>query len=163
MEALTPVRSLGQPGTPTLCPRSSFSSRRIFTSTGLYNWDRPSHPINNWQKASFFFGLFLVFFALQSPLGPAVGSPAFFPPGAAFHPANGRPDVHTPRRAADPHCYAVCPGWARQGIIRPMARSHYVRQVYNLLTNPNLRRLLLHGKPLPVAVPRCVQSRSPKR
>ena len=28
------------------------------------------------------------------------------------------------------------PGWARQGVIRPMARNYYVRQLYRLLTNP---------------------------
>ena len=34
----------------------------------LGNWERPSHPIGGWQKASFFTGLFLIFIALQSPL-----------------------------------------------------------------------------------------------
>ena len=35
---------------------------------GLSNWDRPSHPISRWQRASFFTGLFVIFIALQSPL-----------------------------------------------------------------------------------------------
>ena len=38
--------------------------------TGLSRWQRPSHPVNRWQKASFFAGLFAIFLALQSPLEP---------------------------------------------------------------------------------------------
>ena len=70
---------------------------------GLNNWDRPTHPINNWQKASFFFGLFPRLFRTAVAAGPAVRPPPFFPPGSALHPANGCADVHTPGRTDDSH------------------------------------------------------------
>ena len=102
---------------------------------GLYNWDRPSHPINNWQKASFFFGLFLVFFALQSPLDPLSDHLLSFHQVQHFILRMVAPMFILLGAPLTPMLRGL-PGWARQGIIRPMARSHYVRQVYNLLTNP---------------------------
>ncbi|MCH7606695.1 MAG: cytochrome c oxidase assembly protein, partial [Chloroflexi bacterium] len=37
---------------------------------GLSHWERPSHPVNRWQRVSFFAGLFALFLALQSPIEP---------------------------------------------------------------------------------------------
>ncbi len=102
---------------------------------GLSNWERPSHPVNNWQKASFFFGLFLVFFALQSPLDPI-----------SDHLLSFHQMQHFILRMVAPMCILLgapltpmlrgMPTWVRQGVIRPLARNHYARQVYGLLTNP---------------------------
>ena len=102
---------------------------------GLNNWDRPSHPVNNWQKASFLFGLFLIFFALQSPLDPLsdhllsfhqvqhfilrMVAPMFILLGAPL----------TPMLRGNASLGAA-------GHHPAMARNHYVRQLYRLLTNP---------------------------
>ena len=102
---------------------------------GLYNWDRPSHPVNNWQKASFFFGLFLVFFALQSPLDPISDHLLSFHQAQHFILRMVAPMFILLGAPLTPMLRGM-PTWARQGIIRPMARNHYVRQVYRLLTNP---------------------------
>ncbi len=102
---------------------------------GLYNWDRPTHPVNNWQKASFFFGLFLVFFALQSPLDPISDHLLSFHQAQHFILRMVAPMFILLGAPLTPMLRGM-PTWARQGIIRPAARNHYVRQVYRLLTNP---------------------------
>ena len=102
---------------------------------GLSNWDRPTHPINNWQKASFFFGLFLVFFALQSPLDPISDHLLSFHQVQHFILRMVAPMFILLGAPMTPMLRGM-PAWARQGIIKPMARNHYVRQVYRLLTNP---------------------------
>ena len=102
---------------------------------GLNNWERPSHPVNNWQKASFFFGLFLVFFALQSPLDPISDHLLSFHQVQHFILRMVAPMFILLGAPLTPMLRGL-PGWARQGIVRPMARNHYVRQIYNVLTNP---------------------------
>ena len=102
---------------------------------GLNNWDRPSHPVNNWQKASFLFGLFLVFFALQSPLDPISDHLLSFHQAQHFILRMVAPMFILLGAPLTPMLRGL-PAWARQGIVRPMARNHYVRQVYRLLTNP---------------------------
>ena len=102
---------------------------------GLSNWDRPSHPVNGWQKASFFFGLFLVFFALQSPLDPLSDHLLSFHQAQHFILRMMAPMFILLGAPLTPMLRGM-PVWARQRIIRPMARNHYVRQVYGLLTNP---------------------------
>ena len=102
---------------------------------GLSNWDRPSHPVNNWQKASFFFGLFLVFFALQSPLDPISDHLLSFHQVQHFLLRMVAPMFILLGAPLTPMLRGL-PPWARQGIIRPLARNHYVRQLYSLLTNP---------------------------
>ena len=42
--------------------------------TGLDRWERPSHRISNWQKFSFFLGLFFIFLNRSSPLPPTIKS-----------------------------------------------------------------------------------------
>ena len=102
---------------------------------GLSNWDRPTHRVNSWQRASFFFGLFLVFFALQSPLDPISDHLLSFHQMQHFILRMVAPMFILLGAPLTPMLRGM-PAWARQGIIRPMARNHYVRQVYGLLTNP---------------------------
>ena len=102
---------------------------------GLNNWDRPSHPVNNWQKASFFFGLFLVFFALQSPLDPLSDHLLSFHQVQHFLLRMVAPMFILLGAPLTPMLRGM-PVWARRGIIRPIARNHYGRQAYQLLTNP---------------------------
>ena len=102
---------------------------------GLYNWERPSYPVNNWQKASFFFGLFLVFFALQSPMDPISDHLLFFHQAQHFILRMVAPMFILLGAPLTPMLRGM-PGWVRQGVIRPMAKNHYVRQLYRLLTNP---------------------------
>ena len=41
-----------------------------FYINGLNSWPNPTHPSSNWQKASFFAGILVLFAALQSPVEP---------------------------------------------------------------------------------------------
>ncbi len=102
---------------------------------GLNNWERPSHPVNNWQKASFFFGLFLVFFALQSPLDPLSDHLLSFHQVQHFLLRMLAPMFILLGAPLTPMLRGM-PPWARQGIIRPLARNYYARRLYSLLTNP---------------------------
>ena len=102
---------------------------------GLNNWERASHPVNRWQKASFFFGLFLVFFALQSPLDPLSDHLLSFHQVQHFLLRMVAPMFILLGAPLTPMLRGL-PSWARQGIIRPLARNHYARQIYGLLTNP---------------------------
>ena len=111
---------------------------------GLYNWERPSHPVNNWQKASFFFGLFLVFFALQSPLDPISDHLLSFHQAQHFILRMVAPMFILLGAPLTPMLRGL-PTWARQGIIRPAARNHYVRQLYRILTNPIFTIFLFLG------------------
>ena len=87
------------------------------------------------RKASFFFGLFLIFFALQSPLDPISDHLLSFHQAQHFILRMVAPMFILLGAPLTPMLRGM-PAWARQGIIRPMARNHYVRQVYRLLTNP---------------------------
>ncbi len=111
---------------------------------GLNNWDRPSHPVNYWQKASFFFGLFLVFFALQSPLDTISDHLLSFHQVQHFILRMVAPMFILLGAPLTPMLRGM-PVWARQGIIRPMAKNYYVRQVYRLLTNPIFTILFFLG------------------
>ena len=102
---------------------------------GLNNWDRPSHPVNNWQKASFLFGLFLVFFALQSPLDPLSDHLLSFHQAQHFILRMVAPMFILLGAPLTPMLRGL-PTWARQGVIKPMAGNYYVRQLYGVLTNP---------------------------
>jgi putative membrane protein len=102
---------------------------------GLSNWERPSHPVNNWQKASFFFGLFLVFFALQSPLDPLSDHLLSFHQVQHFLLRMVAPMFILLGAPLTPMLRGL-PPWALQRIVRPAARNYYVRRVYRLLTNP---------------------------
>ncbi len=102
---------------------------------GLSNWERPSHPVNNWRKASFLFGLFLMFFALQSPLDPLSDHLLSFHQAQHFILRMVAPMFILLGAPLTPMLRGM-PGWARQGVVRPLARNRYSRQVYRVLTNP---------------------------
>ena len=96
---------------------------------------RPSHPVNNWQKASFFFGLFLMFIALQSPLDPLSDHLLSFHQLQHFVLRMLAPMFVLLGAPLTPMLRGL-PPWALQRIVRPAARNYYVRRVYRLLTNP---------------------------
>ena len=102
---------------------------------GLGKWDKPSHPINAWQKGSFFAGILVLFLALQSPLDP-LAEHYFF-----VHQVQ-----HLLLRMVGPLLVLLgapltpmlrgLPLWLRQGAVRPLVRQPWVRQGYQRLTNP---------------------------
>ena len=102
---------------------------------GLNNWERASHPVNNWQKASFLFGLFLIFFALQSPLDPLSDHLLSFHQAQHFILRMVAPMFVLLGAPLTPMLRGL-PGWARQGVVRPLARNRYVRRIYGVMTNP---------------------------
>ena len=64
----TPVTAWGFITNPV--PSLLLLASLYFYINGLNNWPNPTHPINNWQKASFFAGIVVLFAALQSPIEP---------------------------------------------------------------------------------------------
>lgn len=102
---------------------------------GLGNWDKPSHPINAWQKVSFFAGLLTIFLALQSPIDP-LAEHYFF-----VHQIQ-----HLILRMVGPLLVLLgapltpmlrgLPLWLRQGGVRAVVRRAWARQAYHYLTNP---------------------------
>ena len=111
-------------------PRRPYRSQEAARSP----W-RPSHPVNNWQKASFFFGLFLMFIALQSPLDPLSDHLLSFHQLQHFVLRMLAPMFVLLGAPLTPMLRGL-PPWALQRIVRPAARNYYVRRVYRLLTNP---------------------------
>ncbi len=102
---------------------------------GLANWERPSHPVNNWQKASFFFGLFLIFVALQSPLDPIADHMLSFHQVQHFLLRMMAPLFVLLGAPLTPMLRGL-PVWALQGIVKPTVKNEHARKAYNLLTNP---------------------------
>ena len=102
---------------------------------GLSNWTRPSHPINKWQRASFFAGLFMIFIALQSPVA-----------NLAEHMLSFHQLQHFLLRMAAPLLVLLgapltpmlrgLPPWILQGVVRPTVRHPLARAIYEKLTNP---------------------------
>ena len=115
-----------------------------FYMNGLANWDRPSHPVNNWQKLSFFSGLFLIFIALQSPLDPI-----------ADHMLSAHQVQHFLLRMMAPLLILLgapltpmlrgLPPWALKRIVKPLVRHTRVRRAYFWLTNPIVTTGLFMG------------------
>ena len=105
--------------------------------TGLDRWERPSHPINRWQKFSFFLGLFFIFLALQSPLDVL-----------SEHMLSFHQFQHLLLRMLGPLFVLLgapltpmlrgLPPWVLLGVVRPIVRNSYARQAYAWLTNPVL-------------------------
>ena len=103
--------------------------------TGLSRWQRPSHPVNRWQKASFFAGLFAIFLALQSPLEP-LAEHLF-----SFHQVQ-----HVTLRMIGPLLVLLgapltpflrgLPPWALQGVVRPVVGHPLSQRAYDKVTNP---------------------------
>ena len=115
-----------------------------FYMNGLANWDRPSHPVNNWQKLSFFSGLFLIFIALQSPVDPI-----------ADHMLSVHQVQHFLLRMMAPLLILLgapltpmlrgLPPWALKRIVKPLVRHPRVRRAYFWLTNPIVTTGLFMG------------------
>ena len=112
--------------------------------TGLSRWHRPSHPINQWQKASFFAGLLVFFLALQSPIEPL-----------AAHMFSVHQLQHVMLRMLGPVLILLgapltpmlrgLPAWALLGFVRPIVGNPGVRRVYDFVTNPVLTTILFLG------------------
>lgn len=112
--------------------------------TGLGRWERPSHPINRWQRVSFFAGLLAVFIALQSPLD-ALSDHLF-----SFHQAQ-----HALLRMIGPLLILLgapltptlrgLPPWVLRGVVRPVVGNPRVRRAYEMLTNPVVTTTLYLG------------------
>ena len=93
-----------------------------FYINGLNNWRNPTHPVNNWQKASFFSGIVVLFAALQSPMEPLAEH--YF----AIHQLQ-----HLLVRMVGPLLILLgapltpmlrgMPTWLRQGVIRRLVRT----------------------------------------
>lgn len=109
--------------------------------TGLSRWRRPSHPVNQWQKFSFFAGLLILFLALQSPIEPL-----------ATHMFSVHQLQHVMLRMLGPVLILMgapltpilrgLPSWALLGVVRPIVGNTAVRRAYDLITNPVLTTLL---------------------
>ena len=112
--------------------------------TGLARWERPSHPVNFWQKVSFFAGLFALFLALQSPID------ALSQHMASFHHLQ-----HILLRMFGPVLILLgapltpmlrgLPRWALRGVVRPVVRNPRARRAYEIITNPVFTTVLFLG------------------
>jgi putative membrane protein len=112
--------------------------------TGLNNWDRPSHPVNGWQRASFFAGLLAIFIALQSPVD-ALADHLF-----SVHQAQ-----HALLRMVGPLLILLgapmtpilrgLPPWVLRRAVRPVVGNPRVRGGYQWLTNPIVTTTLYLG------------------
>ena len=106
-----------------------------FYINGLNNWPNKTHPINIWQKASFFAGILVLFFALQSPMEPL-----------AEHYFSIHQVQHLLVRMVGPLLILLgapltpmlrgMPPWLRQNVIRRIVRQPAARWVYGKITNP---------------------------
>ena len=102
---------------------------------GLNNWPNPTHPINNWQKGSFFAGILVLFAALQSPMEPL-----------AEHYFSIHQLQHLLVRMVGPLLLLLgapltpmlrgMPPWLRKGVVRRLVRMPPARWVYGKITNP---------------------------
>ena len=108
---------------------------------GLSRWERPSHPINRWQRLSFFAGLAVIFLALQSPIDPL-----------AEHQFSIHQAQHLLLRMIGPLLVLAgapltpmlrgLPLWALQGLVRPVVGSRWGKSTYDLITNPVLTTIV---------------------
>ncbi len=106
-----------------------------FYINGLNNWPNKTHPINIWQKVSFFAGILVLFFALQSPMEPL-----------AEHYFSIHQVQHLLVRMVGPLLILLgapltpmlrgMPPWLRQDVIRRIVRQPAARWVYGKITNP---------------------------
>ena len=115
-----------------------------FYINGLNNWPNPTHPVNRWQKASFFAGILVLFAALQSPMEPLAEH--YF----AIHQVQ-----HLLVRMVGPLLILLgapltpvlrgMPPWLRQGVVRRLVRMPAARWLYGKITNPILTVALFLG------------------
>ena len=109
--------------------------------TGLGRWERPSHPVNLWQRVSFFAGLLAIFLALQSPLD-----------ALAEHMLSFHQVQHFLLRMVGPLLVLLgapltpmlrgLPPWALLGVVKPVVRNPWARWAYYRITNPVLTTFL---------------------
>ena len=109
--------------------------------TGLGRWERPSHPVNGWQRASFFAGLLTIFVALQSPIDTL-----------SQHMLSFHQTQHILIRMVGPLLLLLgapltpmlrgLPPWALHGVVRPVVKNHIAREAYFRLTNPVVTTVL---------------------
>ena len=111
---------------------------------GLNNWERPSHPINRWQQASFFAGLFLIFIALQSPLDNLSEHMLSFHQLQHFLLRMLAPLLVLLGAPLTPVLRGL-PPWMLLGIVRPTVRHSLARAAYEKLTNPVITAGLFMG------------------
>ncbi|MDA0264390.1 MAG: cytochrome c oxidase assembly protein [Chloroflexi bacterium] len=102
---------------------------------GLNNWQRPTHRISRWQKASFFTGLFFIFIALQSPLDNLSEHMLSFHQLQHFILRMLAPLLILLGAPLTPVLRGL-PPWALQGFVKPTVRSPLARAAYDKLTNP---------------------------
>ena len=106
-----------------------------FYINGLNNWPNKTHPINIWQKTSFFAGILVLFLALQSPMEPL-----------AEHYFSIHQIQHLLVRMVGPLLLLLgapltpmlrgMPPWLRQNVIRRIVRQPAARWAYGKITNP---------------------------
>ena len=106
-----------------------------FYINGLNSWPNPTHPVSNWQKASFFAGILVLFAALQSPVEPL-----------AEHYFSIHQVQHILVRMVGPLLILLgapltpmlrgMPTWLRQGVIRRIVRTSVAHWIYWKITNP---------------------------
>ncbi len=111
---------------------------------GLSNWERPSHPISRWQKASFFTGLFLIFISLQSPLDNLSEHMLSFHQLQHFLLRMMAPLLVLLGAPLTPVLRGL-PPWVLQRIVRPTVRHSLARAAYDKLTNPVITVSLFMG------------------
>ena len=109
--------------------------------TGLGRWDRPSHPVNLWQRISFFSGLLAIFLALQSPLDALAGHMLSFHQVQHFLLRMIAPLFILLGAPLTPMLRGL-PPWALLGVVKPVVRNPLARAAYFRLTNPVLTTFL---------------------
>ena len=109
--------------------------------TGLGRWERPSHPVNLWQRASFFAGLLAVFLALQSPLDALSQHMLSFHQIQHFLLRMVAPLLVLLGAPMTPMLRGM-PPWALMGVVKPVVRNRLARWAYGRITNPVLTTFL---------------------
>ena len=138
----TPVTAWGFITNPV--PSLFLLAALYFYINGLNNWPNPRHPVNNWQKASFFAGIVVLFAALQSPMEPLAEH--YF----AIHQVQ-----HLLVRMVGPLLILMgapltpmlrgMPSWLRQHVVRRVVRTAAARWIYIKITNPVFTIVLFLG------------------
>jgi len=112
--------------------------------TGLGRWQRPSHPVNSWQRISFFSGLLAIFLALQSPLDALSQHMLSFHQIQHFLLRMVAPLLLLLGAPLTPMLRGL-PSWALMGVVKPVVKNHWARGAYDRLTNPVLTTVLFLG------------------
>lgn len=103
--------------------------------TGLSRWERPSHPVNLWQRISFFSGLVAIFLALQSPLDALAEHMLSFHQVQHFLLRMVAPLLILLGAPMTPMLRGL-PSWALLGVVKPVVKNRLARGLYDRITNP---------------------------